>query len=241
MKEYKIITYITMISTILFSSLSVLFHFQRFDWISAQSTEYWSNFCLSIFGSSLVTLLSSILMYHYERKRTLKNFLYFTIQILRYIGRFRYNMTDEEKLQFFKGYMDLDKLQWKNEYYNLSFFFDRLNHDGKKKYIHDKIVVPIEQFNTEVVRRIVVLRPEIVGDDVHLDDGTIQTIIHELQDYLIERKEEKIAVEYDEKGTPTRWTYHISEKAKFYADIDAELHGRYSVILHGKRQRDREV
>lgn len=237
MRAYKIITYITAVTSVLFAFLSTMLHYHGA--VLNIDAEYWSNFCLSVFGSALLTLLSSILMYQHERKRTLKSFLYFTKQILKYLSKYRYSMTTKEKMQFFNGFFDLDKMQWKNEYYNLSFFFDRIRRNKKRKYIYDKIVYPIEHFNSEVISRIVLQRPDIVGDDIQLSDDTIQMIVDELQDYLLERKEEDIPVEFNEDGTPIRWTHCIKEKAKLRSEIIAELHGKFRDILYGKK-RERE-
>ncbi len=239
MRAYKIITYITAVTTLFFAFLSTMFHYHGA--VLNIDAEYWSSFCLSVFGSSLLTFLSSVLIYRFEREKTLKHFLYLTKQILTYLGLYRYNMTIDEKKDFFDGFLKLDKTTWKNEYYNLSFFFGPITKDRARKYIFDNIVSPIEQFNIEVVKRIFVFRPERAGSDIYFEEEYVQKKIAELQDYLVEHKEGDIAVEFDDEGKPVRWKHYISESAKLMADVSRDLEGRYREILYGKnRKRNRE-
>lgn len=63
----------------------------------SKEAEFWCNITLGIFGSSLLTLISSVVGYRVERKRVFEKFFCYTNKILKQINQYQEHMTLEEK------------------------------------------------------------------------------------------------------------------------------------------------
>lgn len=82
-KTIKIIGILTIIS---FAGCLIL-HYK----IVSKNSGFWCNIIMGVFGSSLLTLISSIVGYRVERKKVLEKFYYYTNKILKQINQYQLN------------------------------------------------------------------------------------------------------------------------------------------------------
>lgn len=76
---YKRTIIITGILTVISFSACLVLHYMYMS----REAEFWCNITLGILGSSLLTLISSIIGYKVERKRILEKFYFYTYKILK--------------------------------------------------------------------------------------------------------------------------------------------------------------
>lgn len=233
MRVYKKLTIITAIIAAIALSGAVFMHY----WFPANSeSEFWINVCLGVFGSAILTALTSVMSYHHEKIKTLENFLYHTRQILSADNKYQEHMTLEEKIRFFLDYSEFDKIAWDADFGNIDFFFERFTKN--REYIYYSIYKPILDFNIAVANHVWHFRWHLDGSGKN--DAVMQKFVSELQDYLLKIEEHDIPTEYDENGNATSFYRCTSISSKLVVDVKTELAGRYYEIMYGKRKAKKE-
>ena len=94
MKVYKNAIIATGIITLISFLASFIFNFYT------QVNSFWCNALLGIFGSSLLTLLTSTIGYRVERCKTFEGFSYATKEILHALNKYQVSWSLEEKIDF---------------------------------------------------------------------------------------------------------------------------------------------
>ena len=105
MRTYKYAIYITCAITLISFCIAFALNFYFTD-----TNPFWCNLLLGIFGSSSLTLLTSIVGYRVERRRTFEGFSYATKAILHDLNKYQYTWGLEEKVDFFLNYTDISKI-----------------------------------------------------------------------------------------------------------------------------------
>jgi hypothetical protein len=241
MSAYKKLIWIIGVLTITSFLLACWLYFGA----SFTGADFWTNVCLGVFGSALLTILSAISSYNYERRRTLEGFSSYTRYILDYLSKYQKNMSIEAKLKYFLNYHDIDKIAWDMEFGNIDFFLEckimEIFFGDKfrsRKYIYDKIYRPICNFNNAVTNHVWHFRMYLDGSGKN--EKVIQNFVTELEDYLIKVTEKDIPTEYDENCEPTAFCHCSYVESKIVREINSELAGRYYEILYGKRIANKE-
>ena len=255
MRVYKITTLVATILSFLFGLLAIMLHFQWYIvdlsivslddksklfvelYNCACDNEFWSNFCLSIFGSSMLTMLTSLLMYHHERRKTLESFLYHTRQLMNMLNRYQLHMTDDQKVSFFLAYHDFDKMAWDTDFGNMDFFFERIHKN--RAYIYYKIYDPIIKFNDSLNECAWNLRWYLDGSGKN--ENVIKDYIHKLEIQLIRTALVYKRVKEDVSNNSSEWVggYYISEP-RLTHQIREELGGRYHDIMYNQKGKEKE-
>lgn len=230
MRAHKKMTIISVILAIVTFLGAVIMHYC----CSCYETEFWINVCLGLFGGAALGVLTSVVFYNYEKEKTLKNFLYYTQQILSIVNKYQEHMTLEEKIRFFLEYSEFDKMAWNSEFGNIDFFFERITKN--RKYIYYNIYKPIVDFNNAVARHIWHFRWHLDGSGKN--DVVMQEFVSELQGYLLKKEKKELPLEYNGQENDTFVCYSTVPKLVF--EVKEELGGRYYVILCGKRQATKE-
>lgn len=83
MRVHKNLTYRAALIAIASFATAVLLHYL----IPCTETDFWVNVCLGVFGSAVLTVMTSIVFYHYEKRNTLEGFYYHTRQLLSYLNK----------------------------------------------------------------------------------------------------------------------------------------------------------
>lgn len=188
------------------------------------------NVFLGVFGSAILTAMTSLVSYLYEKQNVMKGFFYHTRQLLLYLNKYQDNMSLEQKIRFFLDYSELDKSAWDIDVGNIDFF---VYNRKKKNYIYTNIYQPILDFNRAVDKHIVFFRWHL--DGTGKNDAIMQEIVTKLQGHLLEKTERDVPIEFDENGQATKFCHCSSTKSKLVNNIQKELKGYYYEIMYGKR------
>lgn len=227
MRAYKISIKITILISALSLSGAIFLHYNT----KCANADFWVNVCLGIFGSAFLTLITSIISYKIERRKTLESFVYNTRHILSYMNKYQDSMSLEQKIHFFIDYAELDKSEWDKDFGNIDFFFDRFTNN--RKYIYEHIYSPVLKFNRAVASHMWHFRWHL--DGTGKNDAIMQKFVADLQEYLLEKCESDIPTEYDEKGNIVSSCHSLSVQPKLEHNIRKELNGRYYEIMYGKK------
>ena len=114
----------------------------------SKEAEFWCNITLGIFGSSLLTLISSIVGYRVERKRVFEKFFCYTNKILKQINQYQEHMTLEEKIDFLLKYIDTDKIELDSCLGDIDLLFDLRK--KKFEYIYNMIYKPLRDLERAI-------------------------------------------------------------------------------------------
>lgn len=252
MRVYKTTTLVAIILTFVFGVLAIMLHFHWFiidlSSISLEDksrlfvemyncvcdSEFWSNFCLSIFGSSFLTILTSVLMYRHERRKTLESFLYHTRQLINMLNRYQLHMTVEQKVRFFLEYHDFDKIAWDSDFGNIDFFFEYRHKN--RKYIFTKIYKPIVDFGESLNNCAWNLR--WYEDGTGRNEQAILYYIKNLEKQLIRSSIKYYRIKEDKIKRTSEWVGGQRETEPLLTRrIRKELAGRYFDIMYNKKAR----
>lgn len=227
MRAYKKCVYFTAVISIVTFVVAVLLHYL----IPCAESDFWINVCLGIFSGAILTLITSIISYRHEKRRTMESFVYHTRQILFYLNKYQESMSIEQKLKFYLDYIEFDKSAWDMELGDMDFFFEKFT--KKKKYVYEKVYKPILDFNQAVIQHEWHFRWHLDGSGKN--DAVMEKFTSELQDYLRIRTEVKVPAEYDADGNIIKYCKYSSTTSKLVADISKELNGHYYEIMYGMR------
>lgn len=220
MREYK--KYIW--ATILVSVLTILPAFYLHYKVPCSEADFWIDICLGIFAGAFLTLITSIISYNREKKRTLEGFLYHTRRILRFLEKYQSDMSQEQKMRYFINYSDLDITDWDKEYGDMDFFFSS---KAKKKYIYNKIYIPIWNLTDKInnnswhfknyfIQAEKSKNESTFNKNTNQDDANMEKYIEKIEEILLERNSHTI-------------------RPKFIINIRKELNEHYTEIMYGKR------
>lgn len=118
MRLYAISTRILAIITV-FSGLAIfVLHYK-----CSQSDEisFWINVALAIFGSSLLSLITSLIGYFQEKKMTLERFNTLVINLLRMYNKYNKEWGYQEKVEFLIEAYDFDASELDHTFLNIYF------------------------------------------------------------------------------------------------------------------------
>lgn len=136
MKNYKYATWITLLLWI----FPLVFYIIS----DCVDNEFWKNIFIALFGSAILSFITSAIAYRQQRKDTLEKFYNRTNEILHIWSKYFYLDTTEEKLDFFLEYCDFSRYEWDEAYGDMDFFFDRFRRKRKcRQFVFEKIYKPI--------------------------------------------------------------------------------------------------
>ena len=185
--------------------------------------QFWCNVCLGVFGSSFLTVITSILGYFVERKRLTEGFFGETAKILNEINKYEINLSLDEKIDFWLKMSDYDVTSWDMYYGQLDFFEEEIS-----KNIYDSIYTPIQNVKHKALYRAGYFRKYKNGTD--RSEKAMQMFVDEIENSILEKTEYKCVVDEQE-------VVGINARNKIYEDIWKELNGRYSKMMHGSKKK----
>ena len=222
MKIYKYATIITAILTILsFVSALLLNFYTCVD-------PFWANALLGVFGSSGLTLLTSIIGYRVERRKTFEGFSYMTKAILHDLNKYQTSWDLSKKINYFLNYHDISKIECDRYYGEFSFLFDF--RQKNRKYIYQKIYLPIHQVNQLINKHAWHFR--FYEDGSGRNDRAVSKFVEEIEALIMET----VKAEYAASGSdPEQKTVMTSTKNKLVFDVLNELNGEYYRLMYGNK------
>ena len=216
MITYKYAIYITCAITLISFCIAFTLDFYYKDLYS-----FWCNLLLGIFGSSFLTLLTSIIGYRVERRRTFEGFSYATKAILHDLNKYQYSWSLEEKVDFFLNYTDISKIDWDRYYGDFDFFTGFSRKDNNRCYIYTQIYYPIMQVNNAIRNHMLHFR--YYKNGLGKNNAAIEGFIHKIEPLFIEAT-------HTEADIAT-----TSIRNKLVEDISFELNNNYYKLMYGKR------
>lgn len=220
MKNYAIsILVLGLLSIYSFDAVE-FFHF--FEWLFDDVTQaqYWVNIFLAIFGSSFLALITSIIGYHTEKRKTMEAFYCTTSRLLKELMKYSADWEDLIKLDYIIKYNDVDKDQWGEQFASIYFVF---RNKENTHYIYDKIFSPLDKLNCWVSNE---ENQKLYR--IYIGGGTIPP--YKLQ-YFIDEFEEIVKNKKTYMKEGTRITSFDDE---FCGTVKEELDKRYYKLMYGK-------
>lgn len=224
MKNYVISTRITASLTCVLFVVALIIHY-GFHGVEA---EFWCNVCLAVFGSGLLTFITSCIGYATEKRRTLENFSYSTRLLLHVLNKYDLEWGLEKKIDFFLDYADVDKSAWDAQLRAIYFMFD----SGRKKfkYIYQMIYKPILDLNQKIAGHGAYFK--LHKDGGGKDDTVMATFVGEIEKLFMEKLTSKHALEDGQEFQTT------AIENKLVHTILEELNGKYYDIMYSKKQEE---
>lgn len=226
MKSYKWITIISAIMAVLSFVLAVCLQY-----ISQSDVAFWINVCLGIFGSSVLTTLTSIVSYCHERTKTLESFLYHTREILSVIRNYKIDNSLSEKMEFFIDYNNFDKIPWDSDFGNVDFIFERITKG--REYIYLNIYKPINDFTQAVADIEYVFRYHLATRREDLN--VMINEVEKLEKYLYDIQKRKYSINSDKASDTDSYGIQTAYIPKLTFQVRNELASSYYELMYGKR------
>jgi hypothetical protein len=221
MKNYVIATRVTAILSLISFSIAVIIQY----FCCGIKAEFWCNVCLGIFGSSLLTFITSIIGYFTDKRKTMESFLYSTYSLLNIIKQYDINWSLENKIDFYLNYLNIDKSIWDSQFGAIYFMFD-IN-DKNLKYIFNNIYKPIFDFNQAISKHEYHFRWHKDGSGSNA--AVMEVFISELENLFIKRVNSEYSRNSGEK------TSVVVIKNQLVNTVMEELNGRYYELMYNKR------
>lgn len=200
----------------------------------SKKAEFWCNITLGIFGSSLLTLISSIVGYRVERKRVFEKFFCYTNKILKQINQYQEHMTLEEKIDFLLKYIDTDKIELDSCLGDIDLLFDLRK--KKFEYIYNMIYKPLRDLERAIRKHEWHFRWH--KDGLGKNNKVMETFVAEIEPLILDKKEYKVPTEVDENGIVVSSMVATSVTNKIVEKVQKELNGKYYTLMYGKKRSD---
>ncbi|MCM1161885.1 MAG: hypothetical protein NC412_11745 [Roseburia sp.] len=185
--------------------------------------EFWCNVCLGIFGSSLLTAVTSIVGYFVERRSVTEGFYVETLKLLRQLNKYQYDFTLDDKIDFFLLLSDYDITTWDMYIRKMDFF-----NNTQRKYVHGAIYNPLFEVRKTASSHAWHFRRRKNGTG--RNEAVMQTFVNEIEPYILKITKYKVPAEDGKEFIGT------NIKNKIVEEILAELDGQYYVMMYGKKK-----
>lgn len=226
MKNYVMSARTTVALTCLSFVVALITHYG----FHGAEAEFWCNVCLAVFGSGLLTFITSCIGYATEKVRTLASFSYSTRSLLHILKKYDFSWDLERKIDFFLDYADVDKSVWDAQLGAIYFMID----PGKKKfkYIYQKIYKPILGVNQKVADHEAHFKWHKDGSGKN--DAVMADFVAEIESLFIEKTTSRHTLKDGQEFETTA----IQDKL-VHATLE-ELNGKYYDIIYSKKQIESE-
>lgn len=228
MRIYRNAVYITALTTVVSFFVAVVLNFRT------SADPFWCNSLLGIFGSSLLTFITSVVGYQVERRRTFEGFSYCTKEILRNLNKYQTSWTLDEKINFFLTYHDISWTEWDRYYGEFCFVFDFTKR--KRTYIFENIYQPLLKVNQKIGYHIWHFRWHKDGSG--RNERAMQKFVQEIEDLIIETTKEaypRLEDFPEDMRDSIEVNYISTTRNRIVEDVGNELIGEYYRIIYGNK------
>ena len=220
MRVYRNSVYVTGAITVLSFAGALLLNY-CFPMVNA----FWCNLLLGVFGSGLLTFISSIIGYRVERKKTFEGFWTHTIRLIGELEKYQHSWTVDKKVDFLLAYHEISKIDWQNWFGEFSFLFD---FRGKtRKFIYSEIYEPLQEFHDAVSFRVWNFRWH--KDGSAYNETVMSMYVQEIESKLLDITHVTLPKEYGGSVTME------SATNKLTSYVMSALKGKYYSMMYGKR------
>ena len=183
---------------------------------------FWCNVLLGVFGSSFLTMVTSVIGYRHERRIVLEEFYTETLKLINRFNKYQTDFSLDQKIDFYLDLEDYDTTDWDFSVGKMDFF----NKDNWK-YIYGEIYKPLLDTYNKACSHSWHFRMHKNGTGTN--EAVMQTFIDEIEPCFIEKKTHTLQTE-DGDIHPT------SIKNKIVDDMLKELDGKYYELMYGKKK-----
>lgn len=184
---------------------------------------FWCNVCLGLFGSSVLTFITSIIGYFAERRSCLEGFYTETLRIVNRINRYQHDLPLDDKIVFFLDMADYDKTLWDSLLGKMDFF------DNKQRdYIYQNIYNPLRDIDKAISSHTWHFRMHKNGTG--RNEAVMTAFVEEIEQHILDKTEHHLPTEDNKDFVAT------SIKNKVVEEILKELNGHYYEIMYGKKK-----
>ncbi len=222
MRIYRNATVITAILTML--SLCGAFFLNFFT----SSDPFWWNLLLGIFGSGLLTFITSVIGYRVERRKTFEGFSYCTKQILKLLNKYQSSWSLDEKIDFFLAVHDISWIDWDRYFGDFCFLFDF--HNKSRIYIYEKIYHPLQEVDQIINLHTWHFRWHKDGSG--RNEKVMEKFIQEIESLIIETSTKPYG--FDESQGEKEF-FITQTRNKVVEDVQQELNGEYYRLMYGNK------
>lgn len=218
-------------NSIIITALLALTSFIGAFYFSCDTSKnsFWCNLLLGIFGSGVVTFITSIIGYRVERRRTFEGFWYTTKQILKNLNIYQCEWSLEQKIDFFLTFYDIEIGEWNRYYGDFCLMFDITSKN--QNYIFQKIFNPIQDIYQNINSHINHFRWHKDGSGYNTE--VMEKYIQEIENLIIENT----CIKYDVPNiTGGSENYCKVTRNKIVENIEQELDGKYYRLMYGSRK-----
>lgn len=224
MRLNKRLTIISMaLSLVSFATALIIHYYAHFD-----DKDFWVDIIIGVFSGAIIGLITSIVSFFIEKRRTLEGFFCHTQELLSTINEYQREMSVEDKIKFYLNYRRISKLSWDDMFGEIDFMIDI--GQKKRQYIYSSIYKPISDFNHAVAAHEWHFRWYLDGSG--RNEIVIQGFLKELEDYLIETGEASVDAPDKDDSCECKVNF---VRPKLVENIQKELYGEYYKIMYGKK------
>lgn len=224
MRIYRNAIVITFLITII--SVVIAFIFNFYTNIDA----FWCNLFLGVFGSGLLTFITSVISYCVERRKTFEGFSYNTKAILHELNKYQTNWSLDEKVEFFLNFHDFSLIEWDRYYGEFALLFDWKKENTS--YIYSKIYKPLSQIDHLINFHTWHFRWHKDGSG--RNESVISRFVKEIEDLIIETTKStflECSIPTEDNAAPVM----TSTRNRIVQDISTELNEKYYKLMYGSR------
>ncbi len=216
MRIYKRSVIITGIISIVSLAFAIILNY-------VVNEEFWCNVCLGLFGSSFLTLITSIIGYFVEKRNCMDSFYIETKKFLNKFNRYQIDLKLEDKIAFFLEMADYDKTNWDMDFGKMDFFNNK-----QREYIYYNIYTPLIEARKIIADHAVQFRMHT--NKTGKNEPTMFALVENIEKCFLSQKKYHLPMEDNNKIIATEVHNRIVE------DILKELNGRYYKIMNGKKK-----
>jgi hypothetical protein len=184
--------------------------------------QFWCNVFLGVFGSALLTLITSLIGYFTERRSCMEGFYVECKKMLKLYSRYQRVWPLDDKIDFFLAVDDYDISQWTMYYGKMDFFVKK-----EKIYIFNEIYTPLRVIRQKITQQNCKYREHKNG--ISKNEAVMEAYSKEIEEYIFDIKK---YIHNAEQGAVCSSVVHNS----IVETILQKLDGKYYEIMYGKRR-----
>lgn len=185
--------------------------------------NFWCNVCLGVFGSSILSTITSFVGYFVERKNVTVGFYIETVKVVQEINKYQSDLSLDDKIDFFLSLSEYDTTALDMYYGQMDFFQNRY-----RKNVYERIYHPVLTVLKKASSYAWHFRMHKNGTG--RNEVVMQKFVDEIETVIFEKIQHRCEVDENQE-------YVVTEmKNKIIEDILDELNGWYYEMMYGRKK-----
>ena len=209
MRLYRNSVYATFFISIISFILTLIIHG------SPSIDPMWENISIGLFGSGILSFITSLIGYLSERRKAFQKFSGYTKGFLRLLNKYNSEWDMDTKLRFLLEVSDTNPFEWSESFSEFCFLFDFSK--KARTYIYNQIYKPIMDFRKLISKHKAHFKWHLDGSGK--SDSMMQKFIDEIEASMIDE---------------------IDKHNKLVLSVNTELNERYYIYMYGRKRYNQE-